>query len=211
MEQAELLTAIKSIASDGADLTAITEGLKAYGVKPIDSVIDKETAIKFMRDNPHLNSAFDSGISKGVESYKTRFTAEDLPGLISAERQKVISELNPEETKADKLAREFEEYKLGVDKEKAVDKLGKELITTFDTIKAGDNGFKAEDLQHFVNMGEKGVEQFVKLNERIAEITKLKIEEALKGKFNTGDPGAGDPPSTYDFQAEMAKKGYLNQ
>jgi len=198
MEQAELLTAIKSIASEGADLTAITDGLTAYGVKPIDSVIDKETAVKFMRDNPFLNSAYDSGISKGVESYKTRFTTDELPTMISAERQKIISELNPEETKADKVAREFEEYKL---KQESIAKTGlleKELISTFDKIKAVDNGFKAEDLQHFVNMGEKGVEQFVKLNERIAEITKTKIELALKGKYNTGDPEQGDKPEERD-------------
>ncbi|MCP4985411.1 MAG: hypothetical protein GY928_04860 [Colwellia sp.] len=198
MENTELFEAIKGIASEGADLSAIETGLNGLTKDPMSGINDKESATAFIRANPFLNSAHDSAISKGVESYKTRFTSEDLPSLISSERQKIIAELNPEETKADKVAREFAEYKASQEAIAATGKLEKELITTFDTIKAVDNGFKAEDLQHFVNMGEKGVEQFVKLNERIAEITKVKIEEALKGKYNTGEPEKGDEPEERD-------------
>ena len=194
----ELKALIQSVASEGADLSAIDTAFTGYVKDPIGGINDKESAVKFIRDNPFLNSAFDSGISKGVETYKTNFSTNDLPGLISSERQKIIAELNPEETKADKVAREFEEYKAQQESIAKTGLLEKELISTFDKIKAVDNGFKAEDLQHFVNMGEKGVEQFVKLNERIAEITKTKIELALKGKYNTGDPEAGDPPEERD-------------
>ena len=48
MREDELLEAIKGIASEGAKLTAIEEGLKAYGIKPIDSVLDRDTALKFI-------------------------------------------------------------------------------------------------------------------------------------------------------------------
>jgi hypothetical protein len=194
----ELLNVIKTIASEGADLSAVETAFTGFVKDPLSGINDKESAVKFIRDHAFLNSAFDSGISKGVETYKTNFSTNDLPSLISSERQKIIAELNPEETKADKVAREFAEYKASQETLAATGKLEKELISTFDKIKAVDNGFKAEDLQHFVNMGEKGVEQFVKLNERIAEITKTKIELALKGKYNTGDPEKGDDPVERD-------------
>jgi hypothetical protein len=207
----EVLEAIKSIASEGADLTAVQEKLNGYVKDPLASIADKETAVKFIREHPFLNSAYDSGISKGVESYKTRFTTEELPNMISSERQKIISELNPEETKADKVAREFEEYKAQQESIAKTGLLKEELISTFDKIKAVDNGFKAEDLQHFVNMGDKGVEQFVKLNERIAEITKTKIELALKGKYNTGEPETGDKPEAYNFNKVLEGQTWLNK
>lgn len=207
----DLLTAIEGIAKEGADLTAIKEGLSGLNVNPLDTVIDKETALKFIRDNPFLNSAYDSGISKGVDSYKTRFSQEELPSLISAERQKIISELNPEETAAEKVAREFAEYKQAQEAKEKQGALEKELISTFDKIKAVDNGFKAEDLQHFVTMGDKGVEQFVKLNERIAEITKSKVEDALKGKYTVETPKKTQD-TDYDFNAAMkGALGFLNK
>lgn len=208
----QLLEAIKSIASEGADLSAVETAFTGYVKDPLSGINDKESAVKFIRDNPFLNSAYDSGISKGVESYKTRFTSDELPGLISSERQKIIAELNPEETAADKVAREFAEYKEAQEAKEKTVSLKNELISTFDKIKAVDNGFKAEDLQHFVNMGEKGVEQFVKLNERIAEITKTKIEEALKGKYTTDPPQQGDQQSDFDFNGAMkGALGFLNR
>ena len=207
----ELKALIQSVASEGADLSAIDTAFTGYVKNPLSGITDKESAVKFMREHPFLNSAYDSGISKGVESYKTRFSTEELPELISSERQKIISELNPEETKADKLAREFEEYKLGVQAKEKTGFLKEELIATFDKIKAVDNGFKAEDLQHFVNMGEKGVEQFVKLNERIAEITKLKIEEALKGKYKSDPPLAGDDPETPIFKNPLEGQTWMDK
>ncbi len=206
----ELLDVIKTVTSEGADLTAVTEAFKGYVKDPLSGIADKESAVKFIRDNPFLNSAYDSGISKGVESYKTRFTTDELPNMISLERQKIIAELNPEESAADKVAREFADYKAEQDAKEKTGLLKNELISTFDKIKAVDNGFKAEDLQHFVNMGEKGVEQFVKLNERIAEITKLKIEEALKGKYTGSDPEAGDPPEERDNWAGI-NVDYMNK
>ncbi len=198
MENTELLDAIKVIASEGADLSAIETGLTGLVKDPLGGINDKESATAFIRNNPFLNSAYDSGISKGVESYKTRFTSDELPDLISSERQKIISELNPEESAADKVARDFKEYKEAQEAKEKTGLLKNELISTFDKIKASDNGFKAEDLQHFVNMGEKGVEQFVKLNERIAEITKIKIEEALKGKYTGAEPQSSDAPEERD-------------
>ncbi|MCP4989060.1 MAG: hypothetical protein GY928_24280 [Colwellia sp.] len=198
MENTELFEAIKGIASEGADLSAIETGLNGLTKDPMSGINDKESATAFIRSNPFLNSAYDSGISKGVDSYKTKFTANELPDLMSSERQKIIAELNPEETKADKVAREFAEYKASQEAIAATGKLEKELITTFDTIKASENGWKAEDMQNFVNMGEKGVEQFVKFNDRVSEIIKVKIEEALKGKYIGSEPEAGDPPEERD-------------
>ena len=200
----ELLSIVKSIAKEDADFTAVTESFKGYVKDPLASIADRESAEKFIRNNPFLNSAYDSGISKGVDSFKARYTKDELPSIVAAERQRVISELNPEETKADKLEREFNEYKASVKANEDRVILKNELLTTFDKVKAGDVGFKAEDIEPFVSLGEKGVEQFVKLNDRLQEIVKTRIEEALKGKYNTGDPKQGEPVSDdFDFEAQM--------
>jgi hypothetical protein len=203
MNKDELMEAIKGVAQEGADISAIELGLT--GLNPLSGVSDKDQAMQLIKDNPYLNSAYDSGISKGVESYKERFNKEKLPELISAERQKLISEFNPEETEAQKVAREFAEYKQAQETKEHKATLRTELITTFDKIKAVDNGFKAEDLQYFVDMGDKGVEQFVKMNERIGQITKSKIELALKGKYTTEQPQAGEQQSNYDLNGRMGE------
>jgi len=194
----EILEVIKTITSEGADLTAVETALKGYVKDPLGGINDKETAVKFIRDNPFLNSAYDSGISKGVESYKTRFNNEDLPGMLSAERQKAIREQNPEESSTDKRIRELEERLQVGEKEKATGLLKSELLSTFDKMKASELGFKTEDLEAYINQGENAVPNFVKQVDRFSEILKTRVEEALKGKYNTGSPGTGDEPTERD-------------
>jgi len=194
----EILEAIKTITSEGTDLTAVETALKGYVKDPLGGINDKETAVKFIRDNPFLNSAYDSGISKGVESYKSRFSSDELPGMLSAERQKAISEMNPEESSTDKRIRELEERLQVGEREKATGLLKSELLSTFDKLKASELGFKTEDLEAYINQGENAVPNFVKQVDRFSEILKTRVEEALKGKYNTGSPETGDAPKDRD-------------
>lgn len=206
----EVLEVIKSIASDGADLTAVQEKLKSYVKDPLASIADKDSAINFIKGNSVLNSAYDSDISKRVEAYKTRFNSEDLPQLKSSIRQEVIKELKPEETEAQKVAREFEEYKQEQTNKETRNAIKSELLSTFDKLKASELGFKTEDLEPYVNQGEKAVENFVKQYDRFSQILKTRVEEALKGKFNTGDPQAGDKPQEYNFNKVLEGQTWIN-
>ena len=194
----EILEVIKTITSEGTDLTAVETALKGYVKDPLGGINDKETAVKFIRENPFLNSAYDSGISKGVESYKSRFNSDELPGMLSAERQKAISEMNPEESSTDKRIRELEERLQVGEREKATGLLKSELLSTFDKLKASELGFKTEDLEAYINQGENAVPNFVKQVDRFSEILKTRVEEALKGKYNTGSPETGDQPTERD-------------
>ncbi len=205
--------AISKIAAEGADLTAIEESMKGYVKDPLASIDDKDKATEFIRSNPYLNSAYDSGISKGVEANRVKLEADNATALelkISEARQKIIAELNPEETKADKLEREFNDYKAGIEAEKKRGALEKELISTFDKIKASDLGFRAEDVAVFADMGEKGVEQFVKLNDRLSEIVKSRVDEAVKGKYVVDTPETGEDAKEYDFNKPLRDQTWLN-
>ncbi len=175
MEQTELLEAIKSIASEGADLTAIETGLTAFGVKPIDSVLDRETALDFIKNNAHLQSALDSRISSGVDTYKKRFNDEELPALKSSLTQELLKELNPEMTEVQKLEQVVEQMKKETLEKEKKTLLRGELQKTYDTLKAGDMGFKVEDLALYAEMGDSGIENFAKMHTRFSEILKIKF------------------------------------
>jgi hypothetical protein len=207
----EVLEAIKSIASEGADLTAVETVLTGYVKDPIGGITDKDQAIKFIRDNPLFNSAFDSSISKAVETNRQKILAEDLPKQVAEARQKFISELNPEETEAQKVAREFAEYKQEQTDKESRGAIKSELLSTFDKLKASELGFKTEDLEPYVMQGEKAVENFVKQYDRFSAILKTRVEEALKGKYNTGEPETGDKPEAYNFNKVLEGQTWLNK
>ncbi|MCP4324542.1 MAG: hypothetical protein GY787_22320 [Alteromonadales bacterium] len=205
--------AISKIAVEGADLTAIEESMKGYVKDPLATIDDKDKATEFIRSNPYLNSAYDSGISKGVEANRVKLEADNATALelkISEARQKIIAELNPEETPTDKRIRELEErLKEGEQKDKRRS-LEAELISTFDKIKASDLGFKAEDVTLFADMGEKGIEQFVKLNDRLSEIVKARVDEAVKGKYVVDTPETGEEAKEYNFNKPLEGQAWLN-
>ena len=103
----ELLKLIKANMKEGADIAAIetlAKGLDVLaGVKTVDD------AKEFIRKNDLLNKANDSNVSIAVQSHDDKFTKDKLPGLLKEEREKTIKEVNPEESKDQKIIREQKE------------------------------------------------------------------------------------------------------
>lgn len=193
-----IIEAITKIVPEGTDITSVKELIAEATRNPLDSIVDRESAEKFIRDNSALNSFYDSGISKAIESHKSKFEKEKLPEIRTNIRQELLKELRPEETEAQKLAREFEEYKQGQQQKEALSALRTELVKSFDTLKAHEVGFSVSDLDNYVGMGENAIEVFAKNVERFKAIKTAAVEEALKDKYKATPPEAGDKPQERD-------------
>jgi len=128
-----ILDWVKDNAKDGANLAEFEDILSG---KTIDSIDSKEKALKLFYENKLMKAAFDSEISKKVQNHDDRFREEKLPGLLEAERERLRSELNPQETPEQREMRELRS-------EMAKIKAERDMATLKDKLRA-----RAKDLNY---------------------------------------------------------------
>lgn len=197
----QIIEAIKSIATEGADLSAVETALTGYVKDPLSEITDKDKATEFIKSNPLFNSALDSNISKAVEVNRQKLLSEDFPQRLAEERQKLLKELNKEPSESEKLQAQIDEMKREQkDKEKTAF-IEKELMKTFDSSNAAALGFTAEDLTSFTPLGDDAVPTFAKIYGRFAEVLKSSNEAVLKDKYKGEAPKTGDKPQERDHWA----------
>lgn len=102
-----MLDDIRAIAKEGADLSGIEGQIK--GLNPLNGLQTKEQALELIKTNPYLMSAFDSEVSKSVNSGVENFKNGKMQEEWKQREQELRKELNPEETEADKANRELRE------------------------------------------------------------------------------------------------------
>ena len=106
MMKSDVLKWLQSNVVDGANLAEFEELIAGDSIDAIDS---KEKALDLIYNQRLLKAAFDSEISKKVESHDNRFKEEKLPSLLEEAREALRRELNPAETEDQKANRELRE------------------------------------------------------------------------------------------------------
>lgn len=177
-----LIEDIKGIAREGADLSGI-EGQIA-GLNPLTGLQTKEAAFELIKGTPLMISAFDSAVSKSVEAGVENFKEKGMKDVLKERETALRLELNPKEDKADKVAREFEEYKTGVEADKAKSTLRDEL-----SAKAKELGFdpiRARDFAIFEGDAMAKMEDYASWQ---TETLNTRLSTELKDKYNLKTPG----------------------
>jgi len=193
---------IESVAKEGTDLTGIKgqlEGLK----NPLTGLETKEAAWELIKSNKLMLSAFDSEQNKRGETTLENFRNGKMKTEWADKEKALRLELNPQEDKATKVAREFEEYKQGVQKEKDLSTLkgtleekAKEL--SFDPLKARD----------YAVYGDKAIEKLESDAEWFKTELESRLSTELKDKYK-GNQQPRDkkiPPADLDTKIREARE-----
>ena len=172
---------IKSVAREDADLTGVLGQLE--GLNPLNG-LTKETAFDFIKQNQVLLSAFDSEVSKSVNTGVENFKNKGMIEIMKEREAELRQELNPEESEASKVAREFNEFKSTVQAKEELNAL-KDLLSN----KATELGYDPIDAREFsVYGGEKALMMLEKFAARENERVNTRLNNEIKEKFNMGQP-----------------------
>lgn len=182
----DLLEWIKSNAKEGAN---IAEAEELVQKSTFDGITTKEQALDFIGKNKVFTSALDSMVSKAVESHDERFKTEKLPEIVKLEKERLLKELNPEETAEQKRIRELEE------KIAASEMRDKELAIKSDLrTKAQELGYDPIRAERFAAFGDKAIDTLVDESNFLTNLIDSKMKEAVKGTLS-GPPPKGGAPS----------------
>ncbi len=178
-----LIDDIKAVAKEGADLQGI-EG-QISGLNPLSALQTKEEGFELIKSNPFLMSAFDSEMSKGVNTGVDNFKAKGMLEIIKAKEEAIRAEINPKETPEQKEIRELKDRLNSSDKEKALNTLQDEL-----SIKAKEIGFDPILAREYSVYGDietasAGMES---MENYIQSRIKTELEAKLKGQYTKGQP-----------------------
>ncbi len=161
---------------------------------PLANIKTKEDALNFIDRNSLFKSGLDSAISKAVLSHDEKFTADKLPELLKAEREKAIKETKPEETPEQKANRELKDR---LDAYEAKDKTN-ELKDSL-RAKAKEIGFDG-DIERYSFLGDKALEYLVSDHEAIVNKVDSAIESTKKEFYGKSTPPqrSETPPGKYN-------------
>lgn len=192
---------IKANVKEGVN---VDEGLQLVrDLDPLKNIDSREAAIDFMKRNDKFKSALDYEVQQAVETNSKKFSETKLPELIKAERQKIMQELNPEETPEQKRVRELEEKIAERDARDARRELEASLRT-----KAQELGFDPLRAERYAALGEGAMDALAQDVEWFNATMKAKLDEAVKGRYKTDTPpGGGDPKGRTMTRAEFEQLG----
>lgn len=208
----ELRTLIHKSLSESADKMAIDALLDKYSIEDIDS---PEKAVNFTIKTDVFRRGLDSLVQDRVKKHDERFKAEKLPELLKAEKEKIMSELNPPKTEKDEklsaMAKELEKMKLNnLKKDFEIKK--KELSLPDDYsieryLPLGEDGLELMEADskvintHIEERAKKAQEEFIKTQFKGMEIPKKSSEENIK-TMARADFDRMDPPARAAFIKE---------
>lgn len=172
---------IKKNVKDGAD---ISEAEKLIEETTIDNIDSKEKALDFMKKQDGVfTRALHKANQEAIETHIQKYESEKLPEILKAERDKAISEANPELTEDQKknleLSKKIEAMELK-DKQREfaaiLRKKGKEF------------NFDDEISERYAVYGENAESVMKSDHERIQNGIKLGIESAIKERYGNNPP-----------------------
>jgi len=191
---------LKAIAKDGADLSGIMGQVE--GMNPLNG-LTKDTAFDFIKNNQMLLSTFDSEVSKSVNSGVENFKNKGMLDILKEKEEALRKELNPEESEASKVAREFKEFKDAVDNKEKTSLLKDQLSE-----KAKEMGFPDPMLiRDLAGLGENAEVFAEKYIELFNTALNDKLSEEIKGKYTKTAPKASDKtPADLDSKIKEARE-----
>lgn len=173
---------IKAVAKDGADLSAIEAGLGEMG-NPLESVKDKDGAWNLIKETPILMQTFDKVIGERLVDNKAKLMDGEVKELMKAREEELRRELNPKETEAQKIAREFEEYKKQQDEKESLNVLRDALAE-----KAKELSFDSQKAREYAVYGEKALDKLEADAVWFHEQIQAGVDAVAKEKFGSGKP-----------------------
>jgi len=190
---------LKAVVKDGADISGIMGQVE--GMNPLNG-LTKETAFDFIKGNQVLLSAFDSEVSKSVNSGVENFKNKGMVEILKQKEEALRKELNPEESEASKVAREFKEFKESVENEKKTSLLKDQL-----SAKAKELGFPDPMLiRDLAGLGENAEVFADKYIELFNTALNDKLSEEIKGKYTKTAPKMSDKtPADLDSKIKEAR------
>lgn len=192
-----VLENIKQYLKDDADLNVVSEILN--DLNPLKNVKTKEDALNFIDRNEVFKQALKSQVDRRFDIGLQTWKENHLPSLINDEREKIIKELNPEETEDQKRLRAAEQkLKEFESKEKRVE-LENKLMG-----KAKEIGFDPVFARSFSMFGDEAESKLNSFNEYVQNYSKSKMNEQLKGVYSNQTPTAGGNAPTQDINTKIA-------
>jgi len=179
---------VKANAKDGSNFAQFDELLAEYEVPN-----DIEEARAFVYKNKKLMSVFDDEVRVKIEAHDKKFAENNLPKILKEEREKIVKELNPEETPLEKRVREQDERIKAFENEKA-DGIRKASLRA----KAQEIGFDPLLAEDFSVYGDDAVAKMARVKEYIDNASMSKVEAETKKRFGNTAPVGGNrqPAST---------------
>ena len=179
---------VKANAKDGSNFAQFDELLAEYEVPT-----DIAEARAFVFKNKALMSVFDDEVRVKIEAHDKKFAENNLPKILKEEREKIVKELNPEETPKDKAFRELTERFNARENELAMEKRKAALRA-----KANEIGFDPQLAEEFAGFGDDAELKMSKVKEYIETASMSKIEAETKKRFGNTAPVGGNrqPAST---------------
>lgn len=184
----DLVQWIKDNAKDDAN---VEEGLQLVkDLDPLKNLDSREAVVDFMRRNDRFRSALDHEVQQAVESNSKRFAETKLPEILKTEREKLMKELNPEETPEQKQLRELQEKLAERDRKEARRELEAQLRT-----KAQEIGFDPVRAERYAAFGDEAMTALESDAQWFDEAMKSKVDEAMKSRYSTTTPKGGNSPT----------------
>jgi hypothetical protein len=190
---------VESYAREDADLSELDEQLGAYVNL---SELTKDNFIKTLKKVPNAISAYDSvnrsSVETGVENFKNGKMQEEW----KAREEKLRQELNPEESEAAKVAREFNEFKANVENEKKLALLKDRLSDKAKELEFPDPML----IRDFAGLGDNAEEVAGKFIELFKTTLNESLSKEIKGKFNKEAPKSSvNTPADLDTKIKEAR------
>lgn len=204
----DLLEWIKANSKEDADISEAEQMVKSL------NEVTPERAAELVNDK-EVRRHIDAEISKAVERHDEKFREEKLPKLLDEERDKIRKELNPEETPQDKAVRELQEKLNRMEQEKATVERREQLRKKAQELGVDEIGLSSDDMDVFVDMGEKAPEVLESFVTRTKEAFTNSLDKQLKERYSGQAPEASpdtdqsEGPHGEDYVASRLKDTFL--
>lgn len=169
---------IKANAREGANIAEAEEMLASSKMPET-----KEEAWNFIQKTPAFKSAMDAEVSRATAKHDENFMVNKFPEILKAERNKLMKELNPEETPERKELREIREELAKEKAEKAFELRRNALIK-----KATEKGFDPELAAELAVFGEDAETKLDVFVEKFSKNVNNKYEQTVKEKMGNSAP-----------------------
>ena len=193
-----LIDDIKSVAKEDADLSKIEGQLGSY----INSAeLTKDNFIEVAKKHPNMLSAYDSLVSKSVESGVNNFKEKGMVDILKEKEEAIRAEISPKETPEQKKVRELTEKISAMEQKEQLAQLQDNLSAKakeleFDPIKARD----------FAVWGENAIGKLEEYASWQNETLSERLNSEIKNKYKTVPPKSTSlPPADIDTRIKEAR------
>lgn len=145
--------------------------------------------------HPEIRPLIDSAISIAVNSHDKKFTEEKLPDIIKAEREKLIVELNPEETIEQKQLRETREKIEALEKRDRDNLRKAEIRKKSNELDIAKLGLTPEFFEPYSLFGDDAIPTLEAFVQQATTSFTQALEKELASRLGTTAPKAGITPT----------------